>query len=195
MHLKETQNHFQCWVHKTWPMHTLTVSLIPHKKSLDWSLRTTAQCQTCSSTVWARVCACSWLMSLQQRIRLFFHLARSILTVSGEWVELTRLNDIQVMEAAACLPPAAREGHKRVRGDRQRSINPIGWLTWTRLSCINTDVEKNSCVFNLLPFAGEGSYKRKLLFRVTGRQPGNAPQWEKTGCGCGLLGVSLIVKE
>lgn len=50
------------------------------------------------------------------------------------------------------------------------------------------------------PLRGREVKRKKLLFWVTGRQPGNIPQWElrglpgKTGV-CGLPGVSLIVKK
>lgn len=45
-----------------------------------------------------------------------FQPTRSILPVSGEWVELTRRNGIQVMEAAACLPPATQGGDTKGKG-------------------------------------------------------------------------------
>lgn len=73
------------------------------------------------------LCACVLMTNVSAAMHPFaFQLTRSILTVSGEWVELTRLNNIQVMEAAVCLPPATQEGHKRV------SINTICLLNWTK---------------------------------------------------------------
>lgn len=53
-----------------------------------------------------------------------FQLTRSILTVSGEWVELTRLNNVQVMEAATCLPPATQEGHNSTQSPHNLLIEP-----------------------------------------------------------------------
>lgn len=44
-----------------------------------------------------------------------FQLTRSILTVSGEWVGLTRLNNIKVMGAAACRPPATHEAGEQTK--------------------------------------------------------------------------------
>lgn len=72
------------------------------------------------------MCVCALMTNGSAAMHPFvLQLTRSILTVSGEWVELTRLNNFQVKEATACLPPATQEGHGKVRGKRRRPISTI----------------------------------------------------------------------
>lgn len=104
------------------------------------------------------------------------------------------------MEAATCLPLATQEGHNSTQSPHNLLIEPD---YATHVWFVSTLMWRRRAVFlTFWPLWGGGRLKEKTTFQgyrkatrkgSTAGAPGAA--WGITGCGCGLLGVSLIVKE